>query len=128
MPRFAFEARTASGDSVSGVEFAADEQELDRRLADTDLLLIKARALRSGGRRGTSSRALVDFCYHLSVVIEAGIPLLQGLADLRDQGEGPLTDAVAEVAQELVVDPIDRELDRRQALRRLLDTAAGGGR
>ncbi len=100
MPRFAFEARTATGDSISGVEFAADEQELDRRLADTDLLLIKARALRSGGRRGTSSRALVDFCYHLSVVVEAGIPLLQGLRDLVEGGH-PLAEAIGDVARKI---------------------------
>ncbi len=100
MPRFAFEARTASGDSVSGVEFASDEQELDRRLADTDLLLIKARALRSGGSRGSSNRALVDFCYHLSVVVEAGIPLLQGLSDLVEGGH-PLAEEIGDIARKV---------------------------
>jgi type IV pilus assembly protein PilC len=100
MPRFAFEARTASGDSVSGIEFAVDEQELDRRLADTDLLLIKARAVRAARRRGSSNRALVDFCYHLSVVIEAGIPLLQGLSDLVEDGH-PLGEAIGDIVRKI---------------------------
>lgn len=100
MPRFAFQARNSSGDSVSGVEFAADERDLDRNLAKSDLLLIRARALRPTRRRTSSTRALIDFCYHMSVVIEAGIPLLQGLSDLIE-GEHPLHEALADIARKI---------------------------
>lgn len=100
MPRFAFDARSSTGESVSGIEFAVDEQDLDRNLANADLLLIKARAVRPARRRVSSNRALIDFCYHMSVVVEAGIPLLQGLADLVE-GEHPLHDAIGDIARKI---------------------------
>ena len=100
MPRFAFQARSTTGDSVSGIGFAADEQDLDRQLASADLLLIKARAVRAARGRTSSNRTLVDFCYHMSVVVEAGIPLLRGLSDLA-QGEHPLRDTIGDVARKI---------------------------
>jgi len=100
MPRFAFQARSSTGDSVSGIGFAVDEQDLDRQLASADLLLIKARAVRAARGRTSSNRALVDFCYHMSVVVEAGIPLLQGLSDLA-KGEHPLRDTIGDVTRKI---------------------------
>jgi type IV pilus assembly protein PilC len=100
MPRFAFQARSTTGDSVSGIGFAVDEQDLDRQLASADLLLIKARAVRAARGRTSSNRTLVDFCYHMSVVVEAGIPLLRGLSDLA-QGEHPLRDTIGDVARKI---------------------------
>jgi type IV pilus assembly protein PilC len=100
MARYAFEARTASGETVSGVEFAADELALDGILADGDLLLIKAREVRPSRRRASSNRALIDLCYHLSVVVEAGIPLLQGLSDLVEGGH-PLRETIGDVVRKI---------------------------
>lgn len=100
MPRFAFEARDASGAAVQGVEMARDERELDHRLQEGDLLLVKASRVQEKRRKTSSTRELVDFCYHLAVVIEAGIPILEGLNDLADS-EHPLHLTIRDVARKV---------------------------
>ena len=111
MPRFAFDARTVSGESVHGFEIAADEHELDRRLADDDLLLVRARPIRARGRSKANYRTLVDLCYHLAVVVEAGIPILAGLRDLTAAGHP--------MAEEL--DGIARNVERGSSLSGAMD-------
>jgi type IV pilus assembly protein PilC len=100
MARFAFEARDATGVAVRGVEIALDEFDLDRRLAEGDLLLVRANRLARGRIKASSNRALVDFCYHLAVVLEAGIPLLEGLRDL-SQSDHPMQDTIGDVARKI---------------------------
>ncbi len=101
MPRFAFEARDAQGRSVRGFETALDVFELDRRLSQSDLLLVDAEPARARRVRRSSDRALIDCCYHLSIALDAGIPVLQALTDLRDQDGGPLAEALGDVARKL---------------------------
>ena len=98
MPRFQFEARGAGGAIVRGVEVATDELALDRMLADSDLLLIRATKKRAREGTGTSTRALIDFCYHLAIVSESGIPLIQGLRDL-SEGDHPMQMVITDVAR-----------------------------
>ncbi|MEM7410907.1 MAG: type II secretion system F family protein [Myxococcota bacterium] len=98
MPRYQFEARGAGGAVVRGVEFAPDELSLDRMLADSDLLLIRATHKPAREGRGSSTRALIDFCYHLAIVSESGIPLIQGLRDL-SEGDHPMQTVIADVAR-----------------------------
>lgn len=101
MPRFAFQARDEAGRSIQGVELALDESDLDRRLAAMDLFLVDARVLRRSLRRARGSRGLVDFCYHLAIVIEAGIPLLQGLQDIASEDTHPLAEVVQDVTRKI---------------------------
>lgn len=100
MPRFSFEARGVSGDLVRGVEVALDEFALDRQLADNDLLLVSSSVARRRAARGSSTRALVDLCYHLAVVSESGIPLIEGLRDLA-ASDHPLRDVLADVGHKV---------------------------
>ncbi len=99
MPRFAFQAVNAAGKPVRGFESALDLSELDRRLAASELLLVEAQPARPRRRPRATGRALIDFCYHLSIVLQAGVPLLRGLADLRDQDGSPLAEALADVTR-----------------------------
>ena len=101
MPRFAFQARDEMGRSIQGIELALDENDLDRRLSTMDLFLVDARVIRKSLRRTRSSRALIDFCYHLAIVVEAGIPLLQGLQDIGSEDSHPLADVVQDVARKI---------------------------
>jgi type IV pilus assembly protein PilC len=101
VPRFAFAARDADGNAVRGFETAMDLPDLDRQLTRAGLLLVEARPARRRRQRRGTDRGLIDFCYHLSVVVEAGIPITQGLRDLRDQGVGSLSDAVSDVLRKL---------------------------
>ena len=98
MPRFSYEARGPGGDVVRGFEVAGDEFALDRLLAESELLLVRARpeVRRRGG--ASSTRALIDFSYHLAIVVESGIPLIEGLRDLSD-GDHPLHAVAAEVTR-----------------------------
>ncbi len=98
MASFAFEARDDSGAVVTGNETALDERELDRLLHDQGLLLVKAeeKPLRTRGR--VNGRTLVDFCHHLATAISAGIPLLDGLRDLQEDGSSPIANELADMA------------------------------
>ncbi|MGH0029907.1 MAG: type II secretion system F family protein [Myxococcota bacterium] len=98
MASFTFEARDAAGRVVRGSEVANDEAELDRMLRGRELLLVTAREGRPSRRRA-NTRSLIEFCYHLATIIEAGIPLLEGLRDLRDDGDSPIAREIEEVAR-----------------------------
>jgi type IV pilus assembly protein PilC len=98
--RFQFEARDGAGAVVRGVEVAVDELDLDRQLREGGLLLVRASRLALRHGRGSSTRDLIDFCYHLAIVSEAGIPLLEGLRDLAS-GEHALRDTISAVARKI---------------------------
>lgn len=101
MPRFAFDARTADGRLVQGVEMALDLASLERRLEKDRLWLIDARAQKIRARKGVKSRDLIDLFYHLAVTLEAGIPMLQALEDLRDNGAHPLADVLEDLERKI---------------------------
>jgi type IV pilus assembly protein PilC len=102
MARYSYLARSASGQRVSGVLSAESEIELDAQLARMELCLVRARrgAGRAGGR-SASAQQLADFAYHLATVVEAGLPLLQGLQDLADEDGNPLRHLAADLVRQL---------------------------
>lgn len=79
---------------------AIDELDLDQRLRDSGLLLIKAARVEPRKHRTSSTRELIDLCYHLSIVLEAGIPLIEGLRDLANS-EHTLHDTIRDVARKI---------------------------
>ncbi len=101
MPRFAYQARDASGRLVRGIELADSEEALDSVLSSSNLCLIEARVQRA--RRGGRVRAevLVDFCYHLRSVVEGGIPLIEGLQDFCDDTSHPLNSVMVDVSRKI---------------------------
>jgi len=61
--------------------------DLETRLSRLGLDLIDFRELKTGrqrGRAGIRREDLITFCFHLEQLIRAGVPILEGLADLRD--------------------------------------------
>lgn len=98
MASYAFHALDEAGAAVRGIETASDELELDRRLASRGLLLVGQR-VRKRSRAGKAGlRSLIDFCQHLAITVEAGLPLLDGLRDLADDDGNPASEAIADVA------------------------------
>ena len=97
MPSYSYKARDHSGASIRGVETASDEVDLDRRLAERDLVLIDAKPAPVARGRSAPAQTLIDFCFHLSIVLEAGVPLVAGLRDLRDQKLGDFEDVVSDL-------------------------------
>lgn len=101
MPSFAFTARDCSGRLVRGIEYVSSEGELDQVLAERALTLIKASSDRHLSRRRASGRELIEICYYLAIVVEAGIPLLQGLRDLQSDENLRLAQELGEIASRI---------------------------
>ena len=88
MPRFNYQARSRSGQKVTGIMLAEDEQQLALTLREMDLYLVDAREeARSGPviTRGVKRRELINFTIHLAASIGAGIPILQAFEDMELQ-------------------------------------------
>jgi type IV pilus assembly protein PilC len=83
---------TSSGRIVFGKLDALNPGDLESRLRRIQLDLISGvpalAVQRSRGRR-ISRRQLINFCFHLAQLTQAGIPIIEGLRDLRDSLENP---------------------------------------
>ncbi|MBF0590075.1 MAG: type II secretion system F family protein [Magnetococcales bacterium] len=93
MPNYRYSAMNAKGRVVRGFMEANHEDDLESRLSKIDLDLInfkikKVRRQRIALRRITR-KELLTFCFHLEQVMDAGIPLLEGLSDLRESSDNP---------------------------------------
>ncbi|HEX4985618.1 MAG TPA: type II secretion system F family protein [Burkholderiales bacterium] len=93
MPAYQYKAIDRTGRPARGKLDAANEVDLELRLKKMGLDLIVARTVRSQGAtmaRGSITRQdLITFCFDLEQVTRAGIPLLEGLRDLREGMENP---------------------------------------
>ncbi len=91
MAVFAYKSIDLDGRSVSGKIEAANLLDLEQRLARIGLDLITAESANkpSGGLlRGKVSRQdLITFCFQMEQLVGAGVPLLEGLTELRDSTE-----------------------------------------
>ncbi len=93
MAAFQYKAIDRTGRPARGKLDAANEVDLELRLKKMGLDLITSRLLRSHSSTlgaGTITRQdLITFCFDLEQVSRAGIPILDGLRDLRDGMENP---------------------------------------
>ncbi|KQZ26920.1 type II secretion system F family protein [Duganella sp. Root1480D1] len=91
MPQFIYRAMDANGSIVPGNMDAHNAPDLELRLQRMALDLIdyretRQRSLRIGSQRVTR-RDLINFCFHLEQMSSAGVPMLDGLRDLRDSAD-----------------------------------------
>jgi type IV pilus assembly protein PilC len=93
MPAYHYKAIDGTGRSAKGTLDAANEVDLELRLRrmGLDLIVCRQLAAASGsGSRGTVSRRdLIAFCYDMEQITRSGIPLAEGLRDLRDSVDTP---------------------------------------
>ncbi|MDR2450736.1 MAG: type II secretion system F family protein [Candidatus Accumulibacter sp.] len=92
MPLFHYRAIDSDGRAVAGQIDAANLFDLEMRLKRMDLDLIDGAPVRVGGLFGARKiprRELIHLCFHLEQLTRAGVPILEGLADLRDSLENP---------------------------------------
>ena len=93
MPAFEYKAVDRAGRSARGKLDAANEVDLELRLRKMGLDLITTRLLRSHSptlASGSITRQdLITFCFDLEQISRAGIPILEGLRDLRDGMDNP---------------------------------------
>lgn len=93
MALFQYKAVTGTGRARTGNLDAANIADLEQRLLRMGLDLITCRIRNPKkpmlGVRKVQRIDLINFCFHMEQLIEAGVPLLEGLADLRDSLEHP---------------------------------------
>lgn len=91
MPFFDYRAIDQTGRSVRGTLSAVNGVDLELRLKRMGLDLVTlvelSRQYAPTGRERVTRRDLVTFCIHMRYITRAGIPLLEGLRDLRDTME-----------------------------------------
>lgn len=93
MPSFNYKAVDKTGRSVRGGLEAVNEADLELRLRRMGLDLITCRTVdrklsRVGGGRITR-QDLINFCFDIEQMTRSGIPLLDGLRDLRNSVDSP---------------------------------------
>jgi type IV pilus assembly protein PilC len=93
MPAFQYKAIDKLGRPARGKLEAINEVDLELRLKRMGLDLITFRNVRGDGTAFASGsvtrRDLISFCFDLEQISRAGIPLIEGLRDLRNGTENP---------------------------------------
>jgi type IV pilus assembly protein PilC len=83
---YAYKAMNANGRTVFGRMDAINPVDLEMRLKRMDLDFINGDPVKQsavfGG--GVPRRELINFCFHLEQLSRAGVPIVEGLVDLRD--------------------------------------------
>jgi type IV pilus assembly protein PilC len=93
MPLYKYKAIDAAGKFISGSLDAGNINDLELRLEKMDMDLVTFKQKEHGadlfGRNKIGRRDLINFSFYLEQLTRAGVPLLEGLADLRDGEENP---------------------------------------
>ena len=93
MPLFKYKAIDASGKFIQGSLDARNASDLELRLEKMEMDLVKFKAKEHGvdlfGKNKIGRRDLINFSFYLEQLTRAGVPILEGLADLRDGEENP---------------------------------------
>ena len=93
MPLFQYKAIDASGKFITGSLDAGNGSDLELRLEKMEMDLVTFKQKDPGadlfGRNKVGRRDLINFSFSLEQLTRAGVPILEGLADLRDGEENP---------------------------------------
>jgi type IV pilus assembly protein PilC len=93
MPLFQYKAIDASGKSIQGSLDASNPSDLENRLVKMDMDLVTFKLKEPGvdllGRNQIDRRDLINFSFYMEQLTQAGVPILEGLSDLRDGEENP---------------------------------------
>jgi type IV pilus assembly protein PilC len=92
MALYTYKAVDPYGRAVLGRIDALNLVDLEMRLRRMELDLIKGEPISNRnffGASGVPRREIIHFCFHLELLARAGVPILEGLSDLRDSLEHP---------------------------------------
>jgi len=93
MPLFQYKAIDADGKFITGNLDAGNGSDLELRLEKMEMDLVTFKQKDPGadlfGRNKIGRRDLINFAFYLEQLTRAGVPILEGLADLRDGEENP---------------------------------------
>ncbi len=92
MPLYTYKAVSPEGRMVFGRIDAINLVDLEMRLRRMELDLVSGEPVSNRSLLGSGSvprREIIHFCFHLQQLVRAGVPILEGLTDLRDSLEHP---------------------------------------
>ena len=93
MPLYTYKAIDAQGKNVLGRTDAVNPFDLEQRLARMGLDLVygapSSQASRMIGGARVKRQDLINFCFHLEQLASAGVPVVEGLVDLRESVDNP---------------------------------------
>jgi type IV pilus assembly protein PilC len=105
MATYNYTAMNADGKTIRGEMTAENELDLENRLKELQLDLLKSEEAKKRGAgifSSVSANDLVVLCLHLEQLSRAGVPLLESIADVRDSTESlKLKDVMASVFEEV---------------------------
>jgi type IV pilus assembly protein PilC len=91
MPLYTYKAIDATGKSVMGRVDAVNVFDLEQRLSRMGLDLVSGAPTAQKSRLVSGSKVkrqdLINFCFHLEQLAGAGVPIVEGLIDLRESTE-----------------------------------------
>ena len=101
MAIYAYRAMNELGKTVRGKITAANDMDLEARLKAIGLDLLAGRELRESKTLnlfGVKLKDKIMFCVHMEQLDKAGVPILEGLADVRDSTDSTkLKDIIGDV-------------------------------
>lgn len=93
MAMYSYLSMDVKGKTIRGSMDAANLPDLELRLKRMELDLIdcnlSAPRTFSFGKKKITRKDLINFCFHMEQLTSAGVPMLDGLADLRDSTDQP---------------------------------------
>lgn len=92
MAMYNYKAMTAAGRTVMGRLDAINPLDLEMRLKRMDLDFINGTPIKEGRLAGgvaITRPELINFCFYMEQLTRAGVPIIEGLADMRDSMENP---------------------------------------
>ena len=105
MPLYSYKAVNPEGKTVFGNTEAVNLVDLEMRLRRMELDLVSGDPVGLRRRLVAASiprREIIHFCFHLQQLLRAGVPMLEGLSDLRESLEQPrLRDVVASLIESI---------------------------
>ena len=105
MALFGYTAVNQSGHTIRGRLEAQGTADLESRLSRLGLQLVSGREIKSGAplfQRKVGKDELAQFCFYLEQLVAGGVPLLEGLSDVRDSVSNPsLRYVVGVIIQEI---------------------------
>jgi type IV pilus assembly protein PilC len=105
MPQFSWKVLTADGRTQTGKSHASDAAALAQTLGQSGLMLLKAKVVRpsfqfGGGKIGKLQ--LLNFSFQLSMMLRAGVTILDALRDIADaEGNAAFRQVIANLADAL---------------------------
>ena len=104
MPLFKYRAIDSAGKVVEGSLDAGNVADLELRLEKMNLDLVTSKPKEPGadifGRNKITRRDLINFSFHLEQLTRSGVPIIEGLTDLREGEENPgFRDVIASIIE-----------------------------